>query len=132
VFKVSIKVQAVVGLAFLVGTANGWYGLGLTIFTLFLFLCCIGFTYPNAAAMALAPFHSEKAGRASALLGFSQVGVGALTSAVVGSFDAHHGLPAIAVIAATSWAGLLALLIGRRRIHQEVHSAHENDTAMIQ
>jgi DHA1 family bicyclomycin/chloramphenicol resistance-like MFS transporter len=120
VFKIAIKAQAIAGLAFLVGTLNGWYGLTLTMITLFIFLCCTGFTYPNAAALALTPFHSEKAGRASALLGFFQVGTEALTSVAIGSFDTGQGLSVVAVMAATSWVGFLVLLIGRRKISKSL------------
>ena len=120
VFRTAIMAQAIAGLVFLAGTISHWYGLTSTLITLFVFLACTGLTYPNAAAIALAPFHSKRAGSASALLGFLQLGVGALTSAAIGGFDSAKSLPVIAVMAGTAWLGLIALLIGRRYIVDEV------------
>ncbi len=71
--------QSLIGLIFLFGTWNGWFGLYGTIAMLFLFLCCLGIANPNASALSLAPF-SKNAGSASALLGALQLGLGALAS----------------------------------------------------
>jgi DHA1 family bicyclomycin/chloramphenicol resistance-like MFS transporter len=49
-------------------------------FLIFLFLCCQGFTFPNAPALSLAPF-GYNAGSASALPGAIQMGTGACTTA---------------------------------------------------
>jgi MFS transporter, DHA1 family, multidrug resistance protein len=120
VFRTAILCQAFAGLVFLAGAIGHWYGLTATLITLFVFLSCTGLTYPNAAAIALAPFHSKQAGSASALLGFLQLGIGALTSAAIGGFDSTKSVPVIAVMAGTAWLGLIALLLGRRNIVGEV------------
>jgi DHA1 family bicyclomycin/chloramphenicol resistance-like MFS transporter len=120
VFRTAILCQAFAGLIFLAGALGHWYGFTATLITLFIFLSCTGLTYPHAAAIALAPFHSKQAGSASALLGFLQLGVGALTSAAIGSFDSTKSLPVIAVMAGTAWLGLIALFLGRRNIVNEV------------
>jgi len=107
--------QAVIGLVFLLGTAQGWFGLTGTIVMLFLFLCCLGFANPNSAALSIAPF-AKNAGSAAALMGATQMAVGALASFGVSLFDTHSALPMVAIMAATALLALTSLLIGRRFI----------------
>lgn len=129
IFKVALIAQVIAGIVFFIGTAANWYGLGTTIAVLFVLLFCTGFTYPNAAAIALAPFNSNTAGSASALLGFLQLGLGALTSGLIGSFDGQHSLPVVTVMATTPLLGLIWLFIGRRRIVNEVAVGHDSTVA---
>jgi DHA1 family bicyclomycin/chloramphenicol resistance-like MFS transporter len=92
----------------------GWYGLPQVILLLFLFLGCLGFTNPNAAALCLAPF-SKNAGTAASLLGCLQLGIGALASAGVSAFsNGASATPMIAVIAVTSLVAMGILIIGRK------------------
>jgi DHA1 family bicyclomycin/chloramphenicol resistance-like MFS transporter len=112
IVKVALTGQLVVAALFLAVTLAGWLGLGYTILFLFLFLMFLGFTYPNAAALALAPF-SRNAGTASALLGFFQLGVGALASVAVSMFSNGTALPMVAVIAASSVLAVAVLVIGQ-------------------
>jgi len=112
IVRVALAGQVVVGVLFLIGNVAGWYGLGYTIGFLFVFLFCLGFTYPNAAALALAPF-SRKAGTASALLGFFQLGVGALASVAVSVFSNGTATPMVVVIAVTSVLGMIVLVAGQ-------------------
>ena len=109
--------QFVIGLIFLTGTVNGWFGLSATITCVFFFLCCIGFTNPNASALCLAPF-TRNAGSASALMGSLQMGIGASISALVGLFDVRSAVPMVAIMAGTSALALLILLAGRRAIRK--------------
>lgn len=109
--------QFIVGMVFLTGTINGWFGLVATLICIFLFLCCIGFTNPNASALCLAPF-SRNAGSASALMGALQMGIGASISALVGLFDVKSAVPMVAIMAATSTVALLILLTGRKAIRK--------------
>ena len=111
IIRVALTGQVLVSMVFLAGAAAGWYGLGLTIFFLFLFLAFMGFTYPNAAALALAPF-DKNAGTASSLLGVVQMGVGALASIGVSAFSNGTSLPMVAIIAASSVIAFLILLYG--------------------
>jgi DHA1 family bicyclomycin/chloramphenicol resistance-like MFS transporter len=83
-------------------------------------------TYPNAAAIALAPF-SRNVGSASALLGFIQMGTGALISTGIGFFGATS------VVALLSGNALLALgvvAIGRRFVPNLIR-ASEDDTVTL-
>jgi DHA1 family bicyclomycin/chloramphenicol resistance-like MFS transporter len=111
-----LMLQVAAGLVLLLGSVAGWYGLVSTLALLFVFLSCAGLTYPNAAALALASF-SRNAGSASAMLGFLQLGTGALISTGVGLSHSHSSLPVIAIMATTPVLGLLILLTGRRRAH---------------
>ena len=111
IIRVALAGQVLVAVIFLAGAIAGWYGLGSTIALLFLFLACLGFTYPNAAALALAPF-DKNAGTASSLLGTLQMGIGALASVAVSAFSNGTAVPMIAVIAATSTLALIILVMG--------------------
>jgi DHA1 family bicyclomycin/chloramphenicol resistance-like MFS transporter len=110
---VALTGQVLVAAIFLAGNIAGWYGLPQTILFIFLFLGCLGFTNPNAAALSLAPF-SRNAGTASALLGALQMGIGALASMGIGAFSSTSATPMIAIMASTSIAALVILIIGKR------------------
>jgi DHA1 family bicyclomycin/chloramphenicol resistance-like MFS transporter len=112
-------VQVTVGAIFLAGAAAGWYGLQETVVLLFLFLGCVGLTNPNASALALAPF-TKNAGSASALLGFFQLGIGALISTGISAATPRDSLPIIAILAATAVIALAVLLAGRNRARNSV------------
>jgi DHA1 family bicyclomycin/chloramphenicol resistance-like MFS transporter len=114
--------QCVIGLIFLFGTLNGWFGLYGIVAMLFLFLCCLGIANPNASALSLAPF-AKNAGSASALLGALQLGMGALASVGVSLFNTQSALPMVAIIAGTSFLALLILLIGRKNIVTQIETA---------
>ncbi|HEY1190415.1 MAG TPA: multidrug effflux MFS transporter [Gemmata sp.] len=106
--------QVVTGAVFLGGSLAGGYGLGGTLVLLFVFLSCVGITNPNASALALTPF-TKNAGSASALLGFFQLGVGALISTGISAATPADSVPIIAILAVTAIIGLAIVLIGRHR-----------------
>jgi MFS transporter, DHA1 family, multidrug resistance protein len=85
IIKTVLFTQSAVGLILIAGTAAGLLNLYSTIFLMFLFLSCQGFTFPNSAALAMAPF-TKGAGSASALMGAFQMACGAIASALVGVF----------------------------------------------
>ena len=111
-FRVLV-LQAVCGIVFMAGTWTGAYGLFSTLVLFFVFLSCVGITYPNAAALALAPF-SKNAGSAAALLGFLQLGVGAFISTGISLSNSHDSLPIIVILGVTALLGLVILLGGRK------------------
>ena len=113
IIRMALTGQVVVSIVFLMGSIAGWYGLGYTIVMLFMFLACVGFTNPNAAALSLAPF-SKNAGSASALLGATQMGVGALASVGVSVWSNGTATPMVAIIAVTSVLALGVLVVGVR------------------
>lgn len=124
ILKIALIGQTFFGLTFLLGTLRGWYGLEATIVMLFLFLSCVGFANPNAAALALAPF-SRNAGSASALMGFVQIGLGSIASAAIGVFGGSGMLPVVSLFAISAVSGLTMFLVGRRRIVAPVEISEE-------
>jgi DHA1 family bicyclomycin/chloramphenicol resistance-like MFS transporter len=111
IIRVAMGGQVIVTGIFLAGAIAGWYGLAATIALLFLFLFFLGFTYPNAAALALAPF-AKNAGIASSLLGTLQMGIGTLASVAVSAFGNGTMLPMVAAIAGSSFLALGVLITG--------------------
>lgn len=116
IFLSALIVQVLIGTLFFIGTRGGFLGLKSTMTLFFVFLSCIGLTYPNGAAIGLAPF-SRDAGRASALLGFLQTGTGALISMGIGLLGVKA---VIALLSSTAAAGLLILLVGRAMISRPI------------
>lgn len=113
-FRRFLAAQVAFGLLFLAGTWAGWLDLYGTLAVLFCFLCCVGVTNPNASALAIVPF-TKNAGSASALLGFFQLGTGAVISTAVGAASPGDRVPIVAIFGVTAAVGLLILLTGRRR-----------------
>ncbi len=107
--------QTVIGIGLLTGTVLDVLGLYGTIFMIFLFLSCQGFSFPNSAALSMAPFTKE-AGSASALMGAIQMGLGALAAALVGFLNAKDAIPMTAVMAICTTVGLIVLMAGNRKI----------------
>lgn len=91
------------GLALALALPPSWPAI---VAPMFLFMAGAGFTLPTAMALAIGPY-PEKAGLASALLGFLQLlfaaGVGVLVSAL---YD-RTAVPMMAILLATSLVGLL-------------------------
>lgn len=111
--------QVLTGVVFLVLISGGWIGLYGTIALLFIFLCCLGFSSPNTAALSLAPF-SRTAGSASALMGAIRMAMGALASMGVSLFSNGTAVPMVAIMAVTSVVALVLLLTGRKQITEQV------------
>jgi DHA1 family bicyclomycin/chloramphenicol resistance-like MFS transporter len=108
VFRWALHVQGIVGAVFLSMTVLFSLGLWQTVALLLVFLLCAGLTYPNAAALALEPF-SRNIGSASSLLGFLQLGTGAVAAAIVGLLDIKGPMPLAIVLASCSAAGWAVL-----------------------
>jgi DHA1 family bicyclomycin/chloramphenicol resistance-like MFS transporter len=106
IFKNALSMQVIIALIYLFGSWMHWYGLYAQLFIFFAYLSCVGLTYPNAASLALAPF-DKNAGSAAALLGFIQMGVGALASAAFGILGLAPSLTIGLIFFATASIGLL-------------------------
>ena len=122
ILRTTLFCQVILSALFLIGSVNAWYGLIPVIVFLFLLLSCAGLTYPNAAALALAPF-AKNAGTASALLGFIQIGIGGLISACVGMLHFKGSLTIALIMASTTIIALILLLSGRSRLDKSVNPA---------
>ncbi len=127
IFTIALSLQVVFGLIFIAGSWLNWYGMTATLVLFFLFLSCIGLTYPNAAAIALRPF-SRNVGSASALLGFIQMGVGALISTGIGFFGTKA---VIGLLSGTSLLGAAIFLAGRRWVGEPAAAAEETVTTFV-
>lgn len=114
--------QCIFSLIFLVFALNDWLSLYPTIGFIALFLCCLGFINPNAAALSLASF-SKNAGSASALMGALQMGLGALASVMVSLFSEHSVVPMPLVMTAAAFIDLICLFVGRKFIKTEIDSS---------
>ena len=115
IYLTMLLIECPAALLFLVGTHYGWLGLPATLVLLFICLSSLGLAYPNAAALAMSPF-DRNIGSASAMLGFLQIGVSGLASAVIGLLDSHQILPIALILASMSWIGLGIYFVGRRRM----------------
>jgi MFS transporter, DHA1 family, multidrug resistance protein len=115
ILKTTLIFQVAAAAFFLLGSLNEWYGLITVIIFLFVLLSCAGLTYPNAAALALAPF-SKNAGTASALLGFIQIGIGGLISSGVGMLHFKGSLTMALIMASTSAIAIIILLSAKSRL----------------
>jgi MFS transporter, DHA1 family, multidrug resistance protein len=115
IMKTLLIVQTSIGSVLFTGSYFDALGLVGTIGLIFLFLSCQGFSFPNSAALSMAPF-SKQAGSASALMGAIQMGLGALAAALVGFLKATSALPMTAVMASCTAVGLLILIIGQKKI----------------
>jgi DHA1 family bicyclomycin/chloramphenicol resistance-like MFS transporter len=117
IFFVALACQVTASLFFLVGVWGDLIGLYASIGMFFILLSCLGLINPNANALALAPF-TNNIGSASALLGFTQIGVAAMASTGVGLLSADDTTPIVSLIAATASVALVILLVGKGRISQ--------------
>lgn len=115
ILRVVLLSQSLIGLLLIAGVATGVLGLYSTIGLMFLFLSCQGFTFPNSAALAMAPF-TKGAGSASALMGAFQMALGAFASALVGIFFNGTAVPMAGIMASCCIVGLTILLLGHKRI----------------
>lgn len=86
--------------------------LGNVIFFVIMYLAMKGFMTPNLVAKALEPF-SERAGVASALIGFLQMLLGALASASVAFLHNNTAWPMAIVMFSCAFLSLLFILVAR-------------------
>lgn len=120
----TLFVQTITALVFLVGSIYGWFGLIGTIGMIFIMLCCVGTTNPNASALSLAPF-AKNAGTASSLLGALQLGLGALATLGISIFDSHSAIPMAGIMEASALIALIILFIGRKHIANQVDASND-------
>ncbi|MEN9571448.1 MAG: hypothetical protein RL172_2679 [Bacteroidota bacterium] len=113
ILKAVLMVQVLLAILFFIASVNQWLGLWGVLVFLFLLLSCCGITYPNAAALCMAPF-TKNAGTASALLGFIQIGVGGLISGSVGVLPFKPVLTMSVVMLVTAFIALLILLAAKK------------------
>ena len=138
IIKGALSLQAVIGIILVATSIFGVSELYSTIILVLLFLCCQGFLFPNASALSMAPF-ANNAGNASALMGFLQMSVGALMSALVSIFhnssfvQKSSTLPMTGVMAFCTLTASLIYYIGRKVIVKKasIELVEEEEVEMI-
>jgi DHA1 family bicyclomycin/chloramphenicol resistance-like MFS transporter len=119
IFLNALIFQVIMGSLLFAGTRMHLIGLRGLLVLFFFFLLSIGLTYPNAAALGMAPF-SRDAGSASAMLGFLQAGTGSLISTGIGVLGASA---IVTLLSATALVSLIILVVGRTRIVELAETA---------
>ena len=107
IIRAALYFQSFVALVLAAISILGFSELYSTILLIFLYLCCQGFIFPNASALSMASF-GHNAGNASALMGFIQMSLGALMSAMVSVLHNESTTPMTGVMA---FCSILASLI---------------------
>ncbi|MEZ5058897.1 MAG: multidrug effflux MFS transporter [Saprospiraceae bacterium] len=111
IVRVTLVVQASIGVLFFATSYFIGINLYLTTAFIFGFLMCLGFIFPNASALSLEPM-AHTAGNASALMGGIQMAVGAAASALVGIFHNTTSIPMAAIMAICSLVALSLFYFG--------------------
>ncbi len=131
IIRIALLCQSVTGILLLLGTFYHVIGLFSTIFLILIFLSCQGFTFPNSSALSMAPF-SKNAGSASALMGAIQLGIGALSSALVSFLHNDTALPMAGVMACCALLSFIVLTLGRKVIYRtNIESVQEESAEMM-
>ncbi len=115
IIKATLFCQCLTGLALVLGTWFHLLGLFSIIFLIWIFLSTQGFAFPNSSALCLAPF-SKNAGTASALMGAIQLGIGAVSTAMVSLFANGTAMPMAALMCACAMGSFVVLLMGTKVI----------------
>jgi MFS transporter, DHA1 family, multidrug resistance protein len=106
VLRVANLVQLVAGILVLVTALTGFGGLIGIFAPVFVYMCAVGFVFPNGSAIAMMR-HGKMAGTASALLGTNQFAIAAVTTIALGAIDNATALPMAIVIAGCGAAATL-------------------------
>lgn len=125
IIRVTLFCQCLAGIALVLGNYLHFLGLYSTIFLIWVFLSTQGFAFPNSSALSLAPF-TKNAGTASALMGAIQLGIGAVSTALVSIFNNGTAMPMSVVMCCCAVSSFTVLLIGRRII------ARRNNMQLVQ
>jgi len=116
--QMSLLVQAIASSLFFILMFNNAVTLPIFIIFLFIILACVGFAAPNTSALALAPF-TKNAGSASALMGAIQMGLGSLTSLILGAINPTTAIPMAATMAMTSLIAITLVFAGRKKLNPQ-------------
>jgi DHA1 family bicyclomycin/chloramphenicol resistance-like MFS transporter len=132
IIKVALYFQSSVSIVLVSSGLLGIATVLSTVILVFLFLCCQGFIFPNASALSMAPF-GHNAGNASALMGFIQMSVGALMSAMVSVFHNNTILPMTGVMAFCSISASLIYTLKKTKVVQKpsIELVEEEEVEMI-
>jgi DHA1 family bicyclomycin/chloramphenicol resistance-like MFS transporter len=132
VVRVALYTQTLIGFVLASTSIFQINELYSTVTLIFLFLCCQGFIFPNASALSMAPF-AHNAGSASALMGFIQMSIGAIMSAVVSVLQNGTSLPMIGVMSLCSFSASIMLAFSHKRLLKKASKelVEEEEVEMI-
>jgi DHA1 family bicyclomycin/chloramphenicol resistance-like MFS transporter len=132
IIKIALYFQSCIALALAATALASYNELYLIIILIFLYLCCQGFIFPNASALSMAPF-GHNAGNASALMGFIQMSLGALMSAMVSVLHNGTTLPMTGVMAFCAvFASLIFTFSKAKAVKQaSIELVEEEEVEMI-
>lgn len=114
VMRYAALAQATAGTLLIVAYLAGAKSLASIALPLFLYLCTIGFVFPNAVALAL-EHHGKVAGMASALLGTLQFSMASVALLVLGAVNSTSAFPMSAMICFCGVMGVVMHLVLIRR-----------------
>jgi DHA1 family bicyclomycin/chloramphenicol resistance-like MFS transporter len=118
ILRTVITVQVILGIIMWTGSWFHIFNLYSLIIIMMLFLSCQGFIFPNAAAMAMAPF-TRHAGSAAALMGAIQMALGAFASALVSIFFNETIMPMVSIMVVFCLTGFTLLVIGQNNLKNQ-------------
>jgi DHA1 family bicyclomycin/chloramphenicol resistance-like MFS transporter len=132
IIKVALLSQSVIAIILVSIAILGLSELYSTLILVFFYLSCQGFIFPNASALSMAPF-GHNAGNASALLGFIQMSLGALMSAMVSLLHNGTSIPMTGVMAFCSIMATSILIIAKKKTVQpaSIQLVEEEEIEMI-
>ncbi|HWF11284.1 MAG TPA: Bcr/CflA family multidrug efflux MFS transporter [Bryobacteraceae bacterium] len=110
ILRIANFAQLVSGVLVLATAATGFGGMVGIFAPVFIYMCAIGFIFPNGNAVAMMR-HGNMAGTASALLGTNQFVIAAATTIVLGMIDNSSAMPMAIVMAACGTAATVLNLI---------------------
>jgi DHA1 family bicyclomycin/chloramphenicol resistance-like MFS transporter len=119
ILRTVITIQVILGMIMWTGSWFQVFNLYSLIIIMMLFLSCQGFIFPNAAAMAMAPF-SRHAGSAAALMGAIQMALGAFASALVGIFFNATSIPMVTIMLSFCFTGFVLLVAGQNKLKKQL------------
>ncbi len=115
ILSVAVAVAFAGSLALLATALTGFGGLLGFMAPLWILISAIGFSFPNAPAVALSR-HGRTAGTAAALLGSAQFVVGGLIAPLVGVLDDGTAVPLAGIVVGTTGLAATLLVTSRRRL----------------
>ncbi|MGN6800304.1 MAG: multidrug effflux MFS transporter [Ginsengibacter sp.] len=119
IVRTTLFFQSLAGISLVVGNHFHLLGLYSTIILIWIFLSTQGFAFPNSSALSLAPF-SKNAGTASALMGAIQLGIGAVSTALVSILSNGTAMPMSWVMCACAIISFTVLMTGRKVINRSL------------
>ena len=112
ILRAANGIQCISSLVLLVAAVTR-AGVVATWAPLFCYVACIGLTFPNGSALAMAK-HANMAGVASALLGTNQFGLAAIATTILGAIPNDSPVPMAVIIAICGCAAVAINFVALR------------------